>query len=110
MGVAELAYTLRAAARSGRYLTEKALTPLAGIDPASEGSGDLLGAMLAAINRAEDAAGRPLLSAVVVGPTGLPVATFYASARELGLHPGSDDDHAIWLRELRRVQSYWARH
>jgi hypothetical protein len=109
MGFAELAYTLRAVARSGRSTTEHAVAPVAGIDPASEDIGIKLGAMLAAINRTEDAAGRPLLSAVVVGATGLPGTAFFASARELGLH-ADGDDQAMWLRELRRVQAYWARH
>lgn len=109
MGVAELTYTLRAAARSGRSITEKAIAPIAGIDPTSEDIVAVLEPILAAINRAEDAAGRPMLSAVVVSATGLPGSGFFASARELGLHAGSDD-HAVWTRELRRVQDYWARH
>jgi hypothetical protein len=109
MGSAELAYTLRAVARSGRSISEKAIAPVAGIDPASEDIVDQLGRMLAALNRVEDAAGRPLLSAVVVSTTGLPLPGFFISARELGLLAGNDD-HAVWMRELRRVQDYWARH
>jgi hypothetical protein len=104
-----LAYSLRAAARAGRVITEKAIAPLAGIDPASAHLTVELGPVLAALNRSEDAAGRPLLAAVVVGATGLPGSGFFAYARELGLHAGSDD-HALWQRELRRVHDYWARH
>jgi hypothetical protein len=109
MGSAELGYTLRAAARSGRLITEHAIAPFAGIDPATAHLETELGPVLAAVNRAEEAAGRPLLAAVVVGVTGLPGAGFFAYARELGLHTGNDD-HALWQGELRRVHAYWARH
>jgi hypothetical protein len=109
MGFAELSYTLRGVARSGRSITEKAIAPIAGIDPVSEDIAAALGPMLAAINRSEDAAGRPLLAAVVVNTSGLPGSGFFASVRELGLYADSDD-HAVWMRELRRVHAYWARH
>jgi hypothetical protein len=102
MGSAELFYTLRSVARSGGSTTEKAIAPIAGIDEAE------LGVMLAAINRTEDAAGRPLLAAVVVGANGLPSAAFFASARELGVQSESDE-RTVWQRELRRVHEYWAR-
>lgn len=104
-----LAYSLRAAARSGRVITEKAIAPLAGIDPASAHLTVELGLVLTALNRSEDAAGRPLLAAVVVGAAGVPGASFFADARALGLHAG-DDDRAWWSRELRRVYEYWSRH
>ena len=109
MSPAAVSYTLRGVARSGRSTTEKAIAPIAGIDPTSEDIASQLGPLLAAINRTEDAAGRPLLAAVVVGTDGLPGAAFFASARELGLYGGSDD-RAVWLRELRRVHAYWERH
>jgi hypothetical protein len=109
MSSAALSYTLRAVARAGRSITEKAIAPIAGIDPTSEDIASQLSPVLTAINRAEDAAGRPLLSAVVMSTTGLPCGSFFASARELGLHTGRDDD-LVWMRELRRVHAYWARH
>jgi hypothetical protein len=109
MEATALSYTLRAVARSGRLITEKAIAPVAGINPASEQMEAELGPVLAAVNRTEDAAGRPLLSAVVVGATGLPGSGFFAYARELGLHAGNDD-RALWQRELRRVHEYWYRH
>jgi hypothetical protein len=109
MGSVELSYLLRGVARAGGSITEKAVAPIAGIDPASEDIAGALGPLLAAINQAEDAARRPLLAAVVVGISGLPGAAFFASARELGLHAGRDD-HAMWMRELRRVHAYWAHH
>ena len=107
MGSAELSYTLRAVARSGQVITEKAIAPIAGIDPASEHVRSELEPVLAAVNRVENAAGRPLLAAVVVGTSGLPGAAFFALARALGLD--AEDDRALWMRELRRVHEYWAR-
>ncbi len=104
-----LAFTLRGVARSGEWTTEQAIARLAGVDPAHPDSAGKLGAMLEAIDYAEDAAGRPLLSAVVVlRKTGMPLASFFASARAMGLHAGSDD-RALWQRELRRVHDYWQR-
>jgi hypothetical protein len=100
---AALTSTLRTVARSGRSITEKTVAPIARIDETE------LGPVLAAINRMEDAAGRPLLAAVVVGTNGLPGAAFFTSARELGLDVGTDD-RTVWERELQRVHSYWAGH
>jgi hypothetical protein len=104
-----LSYKLRAVARSGQCTTEQAIAPIAGLDGPPETLGTALGPVLEAIDRAEDAAGRPLLSAVVVlRETGLPRASFFAFARALGLDSGSDDG-ALWQRELRRVHDYWYR-
>jgi hypothetical protein len=102
-GSAALITTLRTVARAGRSISEHAIAPLAGIDEIE------LGRVLDAINRTEDAAGRPMLAAVVVGASGLPGPAFFTSARDLGLDVGSDD-RIVWERELQRVHSYWAYH
>jgi hypothetical protein len=105
---AALSFKLRDVARSGEWTTEQSIAPIAGIDPAHPDFAAELGAVLAAIDRAEDAAGRPLLSAVVVRQTtGMPGATFFAFARELR---DGGDDVALWERELQRVHDYWYRH
>jgi hypothetical protein len=109
METAALSYKLRDVARSGGWTTERAVARIAGIDPADPDFPTVLGHLLEAINRAEDAQGRPLLAAVVVGATGLPGPGFFASARELGLHVDSDD-RTLWQRELQRVHAYWYRH
>ena len=109
MTLSALAFTLRGVARSGEWTTDRAVAPVAGIDPSHPDVTGDLSAVLAAIDQAEDAAGRPLLSAVVVaGPTGLPGAGFFAYARRCGLHAGSDDQ-SLWQRELQRVHDYWSR-
>jgi hypothetical protein len=109
MGTAALSYKLRDVARSGGWTTERVVAPIAGIDPADPDFPAVLGDLLEAINRAEDAQGRPLLAAVVVGASGMPGPGFFAAARELGLHAGSDD-RTLWQRELQRVHAYWYRH
>ncbi|MGH2614979.1 MAG: hypothetical protein ACRDJC_07055 [Thermomicrobiales bacterium] len=110
MTFSALSFKLRDVARSGEWTTEQAIAPIAGIDPAHPGFTAKLGAVLDAIDRAEDAEGRPLLSAVVVmRATGMPGATFFAFARERELH-GGGDDRALWERELQRVHDDWYRH
>jgi len=110
MGTAALQFKLREVARSGTWTTATAITRIAGIDPATAHADADLGRVLATIDAAEQAVGRPLLSAVVVQrASGLPHPGFFTYARALGLHAGSDD-RALWERELQRVHSYWSRH
>jgi hypothetical protein len=66
--------------------------------------------MLKAVDRAEHAACRPLLAAVVINKEHeMPGKGFFDQARELGLHTGGDD-RASWLKELARVCDHWSRH
>jgi hypothetical protein len=68
----------------------------------------VLGLMLDEIDRHEHAAGRPLLSAVVVlKQTGVSSRGFFACARTLGVETGPDE-RDFWAAELRRVYDYWA--
>lgn len=60
------------------------------------------------INSYEHRAGRPLLSAVVVGAKGMPGHGFFDLARTLGLYIG-DGDEEYWREELERVHNQWAR-
>jgi hypothetical protein len=58
----------------------------------------------------ENAAGRPLLSAVVVLPEiGYPRREFFMLARELGLNR-FEDDRSFYGYELKRVHDYWQAH
>jgi hypothetical protein len=83
---------------------------LLGIDTRGPAFGAQVGRLLDAVNRAEHAAGRPLLSAVVIAKqTGMPGNGFFTGARALGVHTGHDD-RAYWQEELRRVCEYWSRH
>jgi hypothetical protein len=79
----------------------------AGIDVDHPHFGALVGRLLDEINRAEHAAGRPLLSAVVVGAeTSRPGRGFFECANDLGRHTDDDDD-AFWVAELKRVYDHW---
>jgi UPF0716 family protein affecting phage T7 exclusion len=109
METAALHFKLRQVARSGTWTTAPAIAPIAGVDLATPEGAAGLARLLAAIDQNEEAAGRPLLSAVVVtSATGLPHPGFFTAARALGLHAGSDD-RVLWERELLRVHTYWAR-
>ncbi len=58
----------------------------------------------------ENAAGRPLLSAVVVQPEiGYPGMGFFLLARELGVNT-SCDERSFFYHELKRVHDYWEDH
>jgi hypothetical protein len=108
--MAALQFKLREVARSGTWTTATAIAPIAGIDLAIPQGTAALARLLASIDQTEQAAGRPLLSAVVVNrTTGLPHPGFFTYVRTLESDPGSDD-RALWERELHRVQGYWARH
>jgi hypothetical protein len=72
-------------------------------------------AALEALMRADHAAGRPLLSALVLSRArdGLPAPGFFALARELGRYDGPDDAgpaaRAFHLGELERAWAEWGR-
>lgn len=60
------------------------------------------------ISEDEHAAGRPLLSAVVVNEEGHPGSGFFRLARRLRI-PFEDND-TFWIHELQRVANYWTTH
>jgi hypothetical protein len=97
-------------ARANRTITYRAIAPQAEVDPGHEFFATLVGHKLDEVNRLEHAAGRRLLSAVVIGEeTGMPGSGFFVCARELGVYSGKDD-LAFWISELKRVHDYWSRH
>jgi hypothetical protein len=58
----------------------------------------------------ENAAGRPLLSAVAVLPDiGFPAMGFFRLARELGVNRCCDE-RSFFYAELKRVHRYWEKH
>src|SRR5262245_57243221 len=94
---------LQEVARSRDTTTYAAVAPLAALgmdDPSHRAE---IAAILDEINRMEHAAGRPLLSAVVLlAGDNMPGKGFFSCARNLGLYMGSDD-LAFWAEELRKV-------
>lgn len=67
-----------------------------------------LAAMLGEISESEDAAGRGMLSVIVVHKHGdmEPGAGFYDLAERLGKQ--TSDRMAFWVDELHRVHAYWS--
>src|SRR5689334_10258466 len=101
---------LREVARAGRTISYWDIAPAGEVDCNNEYFASLVGLKLDEVNRIEHAAGRPLLSAVVIAKdTGMPGRGFFACGRELGVYSGKDD-LAFWVSELKRVHDYWSRH
>ena len=68
----------------------------------------VLSNILGAISTAEDAAGRGMLTVIVVHGHGdtLPGAGFFKLARRLGRHVS--DERAFWIEELERLYASWS--
>ena len=100
---------LRAVARAGRTVTYNDLAAVVGWDMDDPAAAREVAGILRAISTAEHAAGRPLLSVVVVGvKTGRPGKGFFKLAQRLGRYDGAADG-AFFAQELRRVHGHWRR-
>jgi hypothetical protein len=101
---------LQEIARRGGTSYYREIAHLLGIDTGDPYFGARVGRVLDELNHAEHAAGRPLLSAVVIAKaTGMPGEGFFTCARDLRRYTGRDD-LAYWVDELRRVHHYWSHH
>ena len=98
---------LRVAKRKGIvYYSD--IAPLAELDMNLDDHRIRIAQILDGISTSEHEAGRPLLSAVVIGKgTNRPGKGFFELARRVGLH-GSSDDRKYWLQERQRVHDYWS--
>ncbi len=92
---------------TGKTITYGDLAAQAGLDiEDSAGRAELI-QIIADIGYGENAAGRPLLTAVVVRPeVPYPGKGFFILARELGFNH-FDDERSYYEYELRRVFSFW---
>src|SRR5437773_1992567 len=91
---------LIAVARQRATTTYAEAARLAGLDVDDAEDRGRLAASLRAVSTAEHAAGRPLLTAVVVHRgRGRPGRGFFDLARTLGLYSGEEDE-AFWAAEL----------
>ena len=94
-------------ARAGKTIGRDEVACLLGLDLAAPPDRQALVRILNDIAFLENAAGRPLLSAVVVLPEiGYPGKAFFLLARELGLNTFGDD-RSFYYYELKRVHEYW---
>ncbi len=100
---------LRAVARAGRTVTYNDLAAVVGWDMDDPAAAREIAGILRAISMAEHAAGRPLLSVVVVGAkTGRPGKGFFKLAQRLGRYDGAADG-TFFAQELRRAHGHWRR-
>ena len=107
--VERIAARLRAVARAGQTVTYNDLAAVVGWDMDDPATARAVAGSLRAISTAEHAAGRPLLSAVVVGAkTGRPGKGFFKLAQRLGRYDGAADG-TFFAQELRRVHAHWQR-
>jgi hypothetical protein len=98
---------LRRIARSGGVTHYFSVAPLAGVSIGDPAGRLRVAEILKEISTAEHAAGRPLLSAVVVMKgKKLPGAGFFGLAQRVGLYDGTDPQD-FWRREVQRVWDYW---
>jgi hypothetical protein len=101
---------LVAVASAGKTIRRDDDAALLGLDIDSPSGREELIRALNDIAYQENAAGRPLLSAVVILPEiGYPGKAFFLLARELGFnHYG--DDRSFYYHELKQVHDYWKKH
>jgi hypothetical protein len=103
---------LRDVARKQRKITYGDVADHIGLDPKNLGHLNNIATLLTKINEIENAARRPLLSAVVVNKqSGMPGRGFFNSARQLRQFHGQTDEEkrAFFEKELAAVHRYWAR-
>jgi hypothetical protein len=97
-------------ARAGKTIGRDEVAGLVGLNISSTSDRQELVRILDNIAYQENAAGRPLLSAIVVLPEiGYPGKAFFLVARELGLN-NYGDDRSFYYYELKRVHEYWKNH
>ena len=99
------------AARYGGTTTYQAVAGIIGLPLTGNYMGKEVGQILGEISEDELNQGRPMLSAVVVGVSGLPGSGFFELARGLGkLKIDSNaDEHRFWEEEKATVHAEWRR-
>ncbi len=98
------------AARAGEFVHYGELAKMLGIDMDNPHFGALVGKPLDRINEDEAAAGRPMISAIVVGKdTMLPGAGFFKLGQELRQTLPGEDEIGFAIRQIKRVHEYWSR-
>jgi hypothetical protein len=102
-------------ARGQRLTTYSDIAPLAGLSMDSEEDRERISRLLGEIVLHENAAGRPMLTALVVhrGNDNNPGEGFFAIAYELGRFNGSRQQLPrleFWVAQVQEVHQYWANH
>lgn len=102
---------LISAARFRGLTTYQALAQLIGLPRSGSHMAREIGQILGEISEDEVANGRPMLSALAVGVSGVPGEGFYGLARDWGRlsEDSREADLAFWERERSAVYAAWAR-
>ena len=96
-------------ARAGEFTHYGELAKMLGIDMDNPHFGALVGKVLDRINEDEAAAGRPMISAIVVSKdTMLPGAGFFKLGQELHRTDPGEDEIGFAIRQIKLVHDYWA--
>jgi hypothetical protein len=97
------------AARARGFVHYGELAKMLGIDMDNPHFGALVGKVLGQISEDEVAAGRPMISAMVVSRDDmLPGKGFFKLGQELHQVDPGEDEIAFAIRQIRRVHEYWA--
>ena len=85
------------------------LADLIGTPESHPAFGSTVGETLGEINRSEVAAGRPMLSAIVVSPDDhLPRKGLFNLGQELGVALPDEDEVSFAVRQIRAVHDQWS--
>ncbi len=96
------------AARVREFVHYGELAKMLGIDMDNPHFGAQVGKVLGQISEDEVAAGRPMISAIVVSrDTMLPGHGFFTLGQQLRQTDPGEDDMAFAIRQIRRVHDFW---
>jgi hypothetical protein len=105
-------YSHRISAAQMRGLTTcQHVAEIRGMPLSGQNMGKQVGDMIGAISANEVAHGRPMLSAIVVGVSGVPGDGFYAWAENLGRYNTAQHTRRedFWHQEMEAVYETWKR-
>lgn len=98
------------AARARGFVHYAELAKMLGIDMDNPHFGAQVGKVLGRISEDEVAAGRPMLSAIVVSKdTMLPGRGFFNLGEELRQTQPGEDEIGFAIRQIKRAHEYWSR-
>lgn len=100
---------IEVASRPGENLTTYSeLARRLGLDLADDAQRHAIGVLLGSVSRTEVAAGRPMLSSIVVQyEGGTPGAGFFTLGRELDVVRDGEDADLFAFRQMRATWNYW---
>jgi hypothetical protein len=95
------------AARYGGLLNCQDVAALIGVSSRGKVMANEIGHVCREISEDEVNAGRPMLSALVVGKEGMPAKEFFSCAKDLGRFPAHLHEKEFWEKERDAVYATW---